>query len=185
LKLDLHTHCREAVGCPNPTPDIVRRIIAAVKERGLDGIAITEHYTAVYGYQVRDIVHRHFNDEILVIPGREIDKVFLGVDKGVFHLVELHLPGDVTFRFIAHPGHPHISDLGSHIDGDIHGLELRNPEHDHEMNEGMIRGLAERYDLLLLTNSDAHSLAEIGAYYNEIDIDALSARASRRPGTIR
>ncbi len=145
----------------------------------MDGIAITEHYTHSYAYEVKDIVHRHFNDEILVIPGREIDRVFLKIDKGLFHLVELYLPGDVTFRFIAHPGHPHIRDLGSYIDGDIHGLELRNPQHDHEMNEGMIRQLALKHDLLLLTNSDAHSLTDIGTYHNEIDIEALCARARK------
>ena len=180
MKLDLHTHCREATGCPRPTPDIVRRIVAAVKSRGLDGIAITEHYTDAYAYEVKEIVHIHFNDEIVVIPGKEVDKVFIGIEKGVFHLVELYLPGDVTFRFVAHPGHPHIGDLGSHVDGDIHGLELRNPQHDHEMDEGMIRGLAQRRELLLLTNSDAHSLADIGTYYNEIEIDELCARARKQ-----
>lgn len=181
MKLDLHTHCREAVSCPNPTPDVVRRIVAAVKNRGLDGIAITEHYTGAYAYEVKEIVHSHFNDEILIIPGREIDRVFLKVEKGLFHVVELYLPGDVTFRFIAHPGHPHISDLGSHIDGNIHGLELRNPEHDDEMDEAMIRALAEGHDLLLLTNSDAHALADIGTYYNEVDVEELCARARGRP----
>jgi histidinol phosphatase-like PHP family hydrolase len=179
LKLDLHTHCREATGCPDPTPDIVRRIVAAVKAQGLDGIAITEHYTDSYAYEVKEIVHRYFNDEILVIPGREIDRVFLGIEKGLFHLVELYLPGDITFRFIAHPGHPHIRDLGSYIDGDIHGIELRNPAHDHEMDSSMIRELAEKHDLLLLTNSDAHSLADIGTYHNEIDIEVLCTRARK------
>ncbi len=154
--------------------------MAAVKSRGLDGIAITEHYTHAYAYEVQEIVRRHFDDAILVIPGKEVDKVFIGIEKGVFHLVELYLPGDVTFRFVAHPGHPHIADLGSHIDGDIHGLELRNPEHDHEMDEGMIRRLAQRYDLILLANSDAHSLSDIGTYYNEIEIDDLCARARRK-----
>jgi histidinol phosphatase-like PHP family hydrolase len=154
--------------------------VAAVRSRGLDGIAITEHYTDAYAYEVQEMVHRHFQDAILVIPGKEVDKVFIGVDKGLFHLVELYLPGDVTFRFVAHPGHPHIADLGSHIDGDIHGLELRNPEHDHEIDRGMIRALARRHDLILLTNSDAHSLADIGTYYNEIEIEDLSARARRK-----
>ena len=179
MKLDLHTHCREATGCPDPTPDIVRRIVAAVKAQGLDGIAITEHYTDSYAYEVKEIVHRYFNDEILVIPGREIDRVFLRIEKGLFHLVELYLPGDITFRFIAHPGHPHIRDLGSYIDGDIHGIELRNPAHDHEMDSSMIRELAEKHDLLLLTNSDAHSLADIGTYHNEVDIEVLCARARK------
>lgn len=183
MKLDLHTHCREATACPNPTPDIVGRIVSAVKARGLDGIAITEHYTYTYAYQVRDIVHQYFNDEILIIPGKEMDKVFLGIDKGLFHLVELYLPGDATFRFIAHPGHPYIRDLGSHIDGGIHGLELRNPSHDDDMDDEMIRALAEKHDLLLLTNSDAHSLADIGHYHNEIDLEELCSRAKRSHST--
>jgi len=109
----------------NPTPDIVRRIISAVKARGLDGIAVTEHYTATYACEVRDIVHRHFDDEILIIPGKENRPGLHGNRQGLFHLVELYLPGNTVFRFIAHPGHPHIKDLGSHIDGNIHGLELR------------------------------------------------------------
>jgi hypothetical protein len=50
LKLDLHTHCREATACPTPTLSTVKRIVAAVKSRGLDGVAITEHYTERYGY---------------------------------------------------------------------------------------------------------------------------------------
>jgi histidinol phosphatase-like PHP family hydrolase len=59
----------------------------------------------------------------------------------------------------------------------MHGIELRNPLHDDEMEEGKIRELAEKYDLLLLTNSDAHFLDDIGKYYNEIDIEELCARA--------
>jgi histidinol phosphatase-like PHP family hydrolase len=183
LKLDLHTHCREATACPNPTPDIVRRIVSAVKARGLDGIAVTEHYTHTYACQVREIIHQHFDDEILIIPGREMDRVFLGIDKGMFHLVELYLPGNAVFRFIAHPGHPQIQDLGSHIDGNIHGLELRNPSHDDEMDEEMIRWLAKKHDLLLLTNSDAHSLSDIGHYYNDIDLEELCSRAKRSHST--
>jgi histidinol phosphatase-like PHP family hydrolase len=183
LKLDLHTHCREATACPTPTPEIVGRIVAAVKARGLDGIAVTEHYTHVYGYEVRDIVRQHFDDEILIIPGKETDRVFLGIDKGMFHLVELHLPGDAVFRFIAHPGHPHIRDLGAHIDGSIHGLELRNPSHDDDIDGELIRKLAKKHDLLLLANSDAHSLGDIGHYYNDIDIEELCSRAKRSHST--
>lgn len=180
MRLDLHTHCREATACPDPNPSIVERIISAVKEKGLDGIAITEHYTESYGYAVKDIVHRYFNDEILVIPGKEIDRVFLGIEKGLFHLVELYLPCDVTFRFIAHPGHPHIVNLGAYIDGDIHGIEVGNPSHDHDMDKVMIRALAKTHDLVLLTNSDAHALDDIGAYHNEIDVEDLCLRAKRR-----
>jgi len=179
LKLDLHTHCREATACPDPSPAIVQRIISAVKARGLDGIAVTEHYTESYGYAVKEIVHRYFNDEIIVIPGKEVDRVFLGIDKGVFHVVELYLPCGVTFRFVAHPGHPQVKNLGAYIDGNIHGIEIGNPSHDREMDRATITDLAEMHDLVLLTNSDAHSLEDIGVYHNEISIELLCERASR------
>lgn len=177
LKLDLHTHCREATACPTPSLDIVRDIVAAAKAKGLDGIAITEHYTGAYGHEVKEIVDRYLDGEILVIPGQEIDRVFLGVAKGLLHVVELYLPGDVTFRFIAHPGHPSARDLDSHIDGSIHGIEVRNPLHDDEMDEERIRQLAEKHNLILLANSDAHTLSDIGVFYNEIEIEELCARA--------
>ena len=178
MKLDLHTHCREATACPTPTLDIARKIVDAVKAKGLDGIAITEHYTSDYAYQVRELIDRHLGGQIVVIPGWEVDKVFLGIDRGVVHVVELFLPGDVTFRFIAHPGHPYSRDLNSRIDGTVHGIELRNPAHDREMDEEMIRRLAEEHNLILLTNSDAHELGDIGELYNEIDITDLYARAT-------
>jgi predicted metal-dependent phosphoesterase TrpH len=177
LKLDLHTHCREATASPSPTPDTVERIVAAVKAGGLDGIAITEHYTERYAYNVKEIVDRHFRDEILVVPGQELDRMFFGRERGVFHVVELYLPDDVTFRFIAHPGHPYVRDLDSQIDGSIHGIELKNPLHADEMEEEAIRELAGKHNLILLTNSDAHTLRDIGVFYNEIDLEQLSARA--------
>ena len=177
LKLDLHTHCREATASPTPTLEIVRKIVAAVKAKGLDGIAITEHYTDTYGYKVKEIVDRRLNGEIVIIPGQELDMVFLGVDRGMIHVVELFLPGNLIFRFIAHPGHPRVRDLGAHVDDGIHGIELKNPAHIDEMDEKEIRRLAEKHNLLLLTNSDAHTLSDIGAFHNEISLEELCTRA--------
>ncbi len=178
VKLDLHTHCREATACPEPTVEIVARIVEAVKNRGLDGIAVTEHYTKRYAYMVKEIVDLHFSNEILVIPGQEIDRVYMGIDRGIVHIVELYLPGEITFRFVAHPGHPYSRDLGSRLDGEIHGIELKNPHHVREMDEQLIRQLASERDLIMLTNSDAHTLGEIGTYYNDLDLDTLYARAA-------
>lgn len=177
MKLDLHTHCREATACPTPTLAIAKRIVKAVVSKGLDGIAITEHYTDYYGYEVKDIVERHCNGRITVIPGKEIAKMHGGREMGVVHVVELYLPGDVTFRFVAHPGHPYVRDLDSWIDGSIHGIELRNAVHINEVDEKSIRQIAERYNLILLSNSDAHTLNDIGTFYNEIDIEELQVRA--------
>lgn len=177
MKLDLHTHCREATASPIPTLEIAKRIVTAVKNRGLDGIAVTEHYTEHYAFELKDIVDRYLDSEILIIPGQEIDRMFFGRERGIFHVVELYLPGDITFRFIAHPGHPYVRDLDSCIDGSINGIEISNPCHDDEIDEKTVRQLAEKHDLILLTNSDAHTLSDIGRLYNEIDLDELYARA--------
>ena len=184
MRLDLHTHCREATACASPTVDIAERIVAAVRSRGLDGIAVTEHYTSSYAYELKALVEHHFDGNVTIIPGQEIDRVFLGINRGVVHVVELFLPGEITFRFIAHPGHPYISDLGAFIDSSIHGIEIANPQHDHEMDQARIRELADRHGLILLTNSDAHSLSDIGTYYNEIGLEELCSRARmpRPPG---
>ncbi len=177
LKLDLHTHCREATAGATPTIAIAKRIISAVKAGGLDGIAITEHYTHHYGREVQEIVDGHLKGEIVVIPGKEIDRMLAGRELGVIHMVELYLPGDITFRFIAHPGYPYVKNLDSHIDGSIHGIELKNPAHMDEMDEQEIVELAGKHNLILLTNSDAHRLGDIGTFYNEIEIEELIARA--------
>jgi PHP family Zn ribbon phosphoesterase len=177
LKLDLHTHCREATAGAAPTIAIAKRIVAVVKARGLDGIAMTDHYTDSYGREVKEIVEQHLGGGIVVIPGKEIDRMLSGRELGVIHVVELYLPDDVTFRFIAHPGYPYVRDLDSHVDGGIHGIELGNAVHRNGMDGQEIRRIAENHDLLLLTNSDAHDLRDIGTYYNEIGIEELIARA--------
>ncbi len=45
------------------------------------------------------------------------------------------------------------------------------------MDEQEIRRLAGKHNLILLSNSDAHSLSDIGTFYNEIDIADLTTRA--------
>lgn len=170
LKLDLHTHCGEATSLYTPNLDIVKRIVSAAKAKGLDGIGVTEHYNRTYGYKVRELVEQ-LDDDLLIIPGQEIDK-------GLLHVVVLYLPDDLTFRFIAHPGYPPVTDLDSLIDDSFHGIEIGNPLHDDEMDQEMIREIAKKHDLLLLTDSDAHFLSDVGKYYNEITIEELCARAS-------
>ena len=172
MKLDLHTHCFEATCVYKPTPESVEKIVAAARARGLDGIGITEHYNKAWGLAVKQMVEERFAGEVLIIPGQEIDWKKL-------HVVELYLPGGLTFRFVAHPGHPRV-DFASRIDRSIHGIEWRNPLHDHEMDLSAIRGVAEKHGLLLMENSDAHYLGDLGKYWNETSVEELCARASRR-----
>ncbi len=167
LKLDLHTHCGEAFIQVEPSVETVGQMIAAIEACGLDGIAVTEHWSIDYGVKVREIVDRHFDGRVLIIPGREINHR-LG------HMVELHLPGDTVFRFLAHPGCRMVY-YGDNRD--IHGIEIDNSQHSG-IDRERVTEIAGAHNLLLLSNSDAHELTDIGRYYNVISLAELRARAN-------
>ena len=176
LKLDLHTHCFEALYTPWPkgiTDIMVGKIVSSIKAKGLDGIAVTEHYREEYGFATKNIVAEQFNNQVVIIPGREV--YFHRI-----HVVELFLPNRTIFRFIPHP-----LDL-DHIEnsfnfGRIHGIEIANHYYDQYLDKPRIEALAEKRCLLLLSNSDAHELSHVGYYYNEIDLDDLQARVQSHP----
>ena len=142
------------------------KIIAQIRAKGLHGIAITEHWDKDYGFRVKEIVEQSFNNEVLIIPGWEIDV-------GQRQEVELFLPNGATFRFLAHPGYP----VNSYTIENVQGIEIENALHNWHIDKERVRALAEEHDLLLLKNSDAHSIEWIGRCYNEIDLEELIARA--------
>jgi PHP family Zn ribbon phosphoesterase len=166
LKLDLHTHCCEATCYKAATVEIVGRIVAQIKAKGLDGIGVTEHWDKDYGFKVKEIVEQSFNNEVLIIPGREVEI------QGR-HEVELYLPNGSTFRFLAHPGFP----MNSYIVEDVQGIEIENFMHSWHVDKERVKALAEEHGLILLRNSDAHSIEHIGQNYNEISLEELYARA--------
>ncbi len=162
LKLDLHTHCQEATGYNAATPQIVGRIIERCTDRGLDGLAITEHWSSRYAYDVMAIVDKHFPDcPLKIIPGKEIDV-------GPRQVVELYLPNDTTFRFWVHPEFRTVDKRP-----DIRGIEIENGM--HHINKQRVMEIAEEQGLMLLRNSDAHYLEDIGCYYNELEWEELLA----------
>jgi len=103
---------------------------------------------------------------VLIIPGWEIDI-------RQRQEVELFLPNGATFRFLAHPGFP----MNSYFIENVQGIEIENALHNWHIDKERVRELAEEHDLLLLKNSDAHSIEWIGRFYNEIDLEDLIARA--------
>jgi PHP family Zn ribbon phosphoesterase len=48
--------------------------------------------------------------------------------------------------------------------------------HEWEIDKSKVREVAEKHGLLLLSNSDAHYVSDIGRYYNEISLEELYAR---------
>ena len=176
LKLDLHTHCFEALRIPTPnliTPPAVGQIIASVRAKGLDGIAITEHCNRTFGIEVQKITSEYFGNAIMIIPGHEICRDGM-------HIVELFLANNAIFRFLAHP--VHIDLLEAYIDFSlIHGIEIDNYGYDQNINKPRVKAVAERHQLLLLSDSDAHSLDDIGRHYNEISLRDLYYQIEKKP----
>ena len=60
LKLDLHTHVWEAFNFQPPSLDIAEKVIAQVKSRGIDGIAITDHHNQDWAFAFRELVGAAF-----------------------------------------------------------------------------------------------------------------------------
>ena len=171
LKLDLHTHCMEATGMvAYPSIDLVRKIVERVNNRGLDGIAITEHDDRNYGYRVKKIVDENFESRVLIIPGREITVK----EMGWAEMVELFLPNGSIFRFLPHPSYPYPGDDGFEYDMNLlQGIEIGNALHDRQINKKKVKEISKKYNLVLLKNSDAHTLEEIGSFHNEISLEEL------------
>ena len=172
LKLDLHTHCFEAESIISPqlvTVSVVEKIISCVLAKGLDGIAITEHHNKDFGTVAKMIISRQCNDQIMIIPGWEI---FLQS----VHVVELFLPADRVFRFLPHP--IYLDYLERSFDfSQVQAIEIKNYHYDQFLDKPRIKAIAEKYVLLLLSNSDAHELTDIGYHYNEISLEELSGLA--------
>lgn len=169
LKLDLHTHCGEALRTHMPKVDDVRSIVQSAKRKGLDGLGITEHYDRDFGFRVKAIVEKEFGGQLIILPGWEIDK-------GQQQIVELYLTDQLIFRFMAHP-----TNTAKMIPG-IAGIEVENDQRKHYIARELGRKIAVENDLIMLTNSDAHDMGSVGALYNEISFEDLIQAAQRQIG---
>ncbi|MBI4297317.1 MAG: PHP domain-containing protein [Chloroflexi bacterium] len=169
LKLDLHCHVYECLGYYQPSPDVVRKVLDRIKEAGLDGIADTEHWDREYGYRFMEMAKAHFDDDILILPGREWAR---GVRE---EQVELYLPNNKVFRFWVHPRE--LVERSFHEVGEVQGIEVDNALHGYEIAKEKAREYAREKGLLMLTNSDAHALNRIGSRHNVVSLRELMDRA--------
>lgn len=174
VRLDLHTHVGEMFGFQPPTPEIAETVIARIKDAGLDGIAITDHWRRDWGLALQRVVAEHFPDQVIIIPGQEIDIRPASSPFDEYHGTELYLPGGRLFRIYCHPGYytPNIV-----IEANIHGIEIANYHHDWHIRTAVVERVAEAHGLLTFSVSDANRLAEIGAGSSEVDLDDMMRRA--------
>ena len=174
VKLDIHTHVGEMFGFQTPTPEIAETVITQIRAAGLDGIAVTDHWRPDWGLELYRVIERHFPNQVIIIPGQEIDVRPARSPFDEYHCTELYLPGGRLFRTYCHPGYytPNII-----IEDDIHGIEIANSHHNWHIRRAQAEQVAAAHGLLTFSVSDANTLGEIGAGSTDVDLDDMLRRA--------
>ena len=175
LKLDLHVHTSRS---PDAFTD-TRDLIEAVHNRGLDGIAVTDH----------NLICSFKSDEIAVIPGIEISSLnghILGL--GSKAPVPSGLPPEDTIRLMKSFGY--IAVIAHPFDMWGKGVDPRQlkqkPDAIETTNANAFpfkksRKLAEQAALSLSIpmtgGSDSHLPQTIGDAYTEVEVDEPTVEA--------
>jgi len=174
MKIDLHVH--SANSGDNPT-DPEEAIITAI-ERGLDGIAFTEHY--FYGASEGvEILREKYGNEILIFRGVEFSSeeghcLVFGADTD--SLSVKYAPISDLVRIVNSrggvviPSHPYrgMNSIGDRVKA-LEGLcavEGYNGCNMHLFNAKAVE-TAQALSLPFTGGSDAHAAREIGSCYTE------------------
>ena len=170
--IDMHVHTNYS-----DSSGTVEEVIKTAKEKGLNGIAITDHDT-LEGAKVA----MNMQDGVIVIPGEEIktrngEILALGIDEAVPE----DLPIEEAIRivhlqeglvFIPHPTVPFFGRLKEtdmrrlNIDG-LEVFSAISPFADHYATKNM--AIAKRLGLSTIAGSDSHFSETVGDAYTIID----------------
>lgn len=173
LKIDIHIHTNRS-----DASSTIGQVVRRAKEKGLDGIAITDH---VNNRAFREIPKEV--DGILIIPGAEVESrdghvLVLGVrrmPRGNPSLREVtawaRRHGGVTV--VAHPTVPGLrtSEEAVRIAGPD-AIETFNAQVPLERYNRQSRELAERLDLPQTGGSDSHRAETVGDAYTLVDVES-------------
>lgn len=158
-------------------------VVERAKRRGLDALVYAPHFTRLP--DIRSRADRFSDDELLVVPARE---VFTGDWRNRKHVLAVGLSEPVP-DFISLEGamaeferqnaavlapHPEFAtvsleahDLRAHGDR-IHGIEIFNPKHWTTHNE-RARELAAEFDLPAFGSSYAHLPGTVGEVWTSFE----------------
>lgn len=181
MKIDLHTHTFCSKDCCND----YGRIIESVRERGLGGIAVTDHN------ELKGALEMQKRAPFVVIPAEEI-KTSRGEIIGLFlkEWIQPGLPPMETVKAIHDQGglayvpHPFDEVRGSRIEREaleevtphIDILEVFNSRNALPRFNARALEYARRHGLLCGAGSDAHTYGEYGHAY--VDVAPFSDAAS-------
>lgn len=161
-------------------------VVERAKKRGLDALVYAPHFTRLPEIEMR--AARFSDDELLVVPGRE---VFTGDWRNRKHVLALGLtdpvPDFITLEgamaeferqdatvLAPHPEFATVSleahDIRAHRDR-IHGIEVYNPKHWESHNE-RARELAREFELPAFGSSYAHLRGTVGEVWTSFEAAA-------------
>lgn len=187
MRLDLHVHASDRSACA--TNDEESQIQAAMAA-GMAGLAFTDHHLLVPDARLAEL--REKFSPFRIFSGIEIsasreDWLVLGVRDHRLESLDWDYPS--LWHFVREQGGfialAHPFRYADHIHADLSlyppdAIEVRS-NNTPASREGEIRALAERYGLLMMSNSDGHSNRMIGRYWNDVpgepsdDRDLLNA----------
>ena len=158
-------------------------VVERAKARGLDALVYAPHFTRLSGIEAR--AERFSDDELLVVPGRE---VFTGDWRNRKHVLAVGLtdpvPDFITLEgamaefdrqgaavLAPHPEFATVSleahDLRAHRDR-VHGVEVYNPKHFGTHND-RARDLTREFDLPPFGSSYAHLSGTVGEVWTALE----------------
>ncbi len=178
VKLDLHTHPIEALkntmgikGIGNINVSVAGAIVKAVKDAGLNGIAITEHSNFNHGWVASLEIFDHFRKEnLIILPGAELDY-------GKQQYLQIYVPdywrrripffqGKEWFWILAHPGFYNPLDFDEISKVKFDAVEGKSI---HGEFAAASQIAAER-NVPIIQSSDAHKLEDIGLGCTELEL---------------
>jgi predicted metal-dependent phosphoesterase TrpH len=177
MKIDLHIHTQERSPCGRSTEEaMIQRAIA----RGLDAIALTDHdrlvppgrlamFNAKYApFRVFGGIEVSLGMNHALVLG--IQDTFLEEANWTYSKLVDFVAIWGGFMALAHPFRFYRTMSDEIAACPPHAMEVYS-RNTPRRAEKRIRRLAREWDVLLLANSDAHQVDELGAYYNELDGD--------------
>jgi len=167
------------------------RVVERAKARGLDAIAYAPHFRRLP--DVRERARRFSDDDLLVVPGREVftgtwrnrkHVLALGLDEPVPDFIPLDDAMTAFDRQDAAVLVPHPEFLTVSLDAEdvatyreqIDAVEVYNPKHWRH-HDGRAREIVRELDLPAFTSSYAHLRRTVGEAWVEFDRRFDSARA--------
>lgn len=183
MKIDLHVHTSERSDCATRTEE--QQIRAAI-EKGLDGIAITDHDRLVPRERLAALNDQFAPFKIFTgieVSAEDLHWVVLGIHEPALERMDWRYP-DLRafvrsrggFIFLAHPFRYrptlHVDIEGCLPDG-IEVESINTPA----SRKNDIRTLARRLGLVEIRNSDGHHSGGVGSYHNLLPYPACDDRS--------